>query len=382
LLEANRHKDEFLAMLSHELRNPLGAIANATHLLKQLGHAEANLEWARGVIDRQTKHLVRIVDELMDVSRVARGKIVLSREPIPVASPIAMALDTARPLMDARRHELSASIPGEAIWVNGDVTRLAQVVDNLLSNAAKYTPPGGAISLVVRREGTQVAVRVRDTGIGISAEMLPRVFDLFVQAERPLDGTQGGLGLGLTLARRLTELHGGTLEALSDGLGKGSEFVVRLPTCEGAPMRDRPRIHLTSDSPQRRILIVDDNADAAEGLTLALSVSGHVVRSAADGPAALQTIEQFRPDVVLLDIGLPGMDGYEVGRRIRAATGQSGVFLVALTGYGQEEDRKRTLDAGFDHHLVKPIDPGVILALLADPGRQSVTLPPQQPRES
>jgi PAS domain S-box-containing protein len=372
LLEANRHKDEFLAMLSHELRNPLGAIVNATHLLKQLGQAEGNLKWARDVIDRQTRHLARIVDDLMDVSRIARGKIVLSREPTPVASPIAMALDSARSLIDARHQKLTSSIPGEPIWVDGDATRLAQVLGNLLNNAAKYTPPGGTISLSVEREEAQVVVRVRDTGIGISAEMLPRVFDLFVQAEAPLDRTQAGLGLGLTLARRLTELHGGTLEARSAGLGQGSEFVVRLPALETAPAaRDRRRIVGTSDSPQRRILIVDDNADAAEGLMLALSVSGHEVRAAADGPAALQAVEQFQPDVVLLDIGLPGMDGYEVARRIRAATGQRGVVLVALTGYGQPEDIKRAFAAGFDHHLVKPVDPDAILAMLSSRSRRS-----------
>jgi PAS domain S-box-containing protein len=365
LQEADRRKDEFLAMLSHELRNPLGAITNAAHLLKQLGHPEGNLRWARDVIDRQAAHLARIVDDLLDVSRISRGLIVLRREPIPVASAVALALETARPLIEARRQRFTSYLPPDPIWVDGDATRLAQVIGNLLANAARYTAQGGTISLKVMREGADVVVRVQDTGIGISAEMLPRVFDLFVQAERPLDRSPGGLGLGLTLARRLTEMHGGRLEAFSAGLGHGSEFVVRLPLFTGErPTAVRPQPVLMHEAVRRRILVVEDNVDAGQTLALGLGAIGHEVRLAHDGPSALEIAAEFQPEVVLLDIGLPGMDGYEAGRRLRSAKGVEGTVLVAVTGYGQEEDRQRARDAGFDHHLVKPITPDAILAVL------------------
>jgi CheY-like chemotaxis protein/nitrogen-specific signal transduction histidine kinase len=364
LQEADQRKDEFLAMLSHELRNPLGAITNAAELLKQLGPLEGDLQWARDVIDRQASHLARIVDDLLDVSRISRGLIVLRREPIPVASAVALALETARPLIEARRQGFTSEVSPDPIWVDGDATRLAQVIGNLLSNAARYTPQGGTISLRVTREGAEVVARVQDTGIGISAEMLPRVFDLFVQAERPLDRAPGGLGLGLTLARRLTEMHGGRLEAFSAGPGHGSEFVVRLPLFTGERPAARPRPVLMYEAVRRRILIVEDNVDAGETLALGFGARGHEVRVAQDGPSALETAAEFHPEVVLLDIGLPGMDGYEVGRRLKAATGSEGIVLVALTGYGREEDRQRAREAGFDHHLVKPITPDAILAAL------------------
>jgi PAS domain S-box-containing protein len=368
LREADRRKDEFLAMLAHELRNPLGAITNAAQLLKQLGPPEGNLRWARDVIDRQAAHLARIVDDLLDVSRISRGQIRLRREPVPLAAAVALALETVRPLIDARRQRFSSSVPPGPIWVDGDTTRLAQVIGNLLGNAARYTPQGGAVSLSVAREGGEAVVRVRDTGIGIAKDMLPRVFDLFVQGERPADHAPGGLGLGLTLARRLTEMHGGKLDAASAGLGQGSEFIVRLPILQGEPPTERKiRPVLVYEAARRRILVVDDNADSAEALALALGAIGHEVRLAGDGPSALEVAAEFKPQVVLLDIGLPGMDGYEVARRLRARKEWAGVVLVALTGYGQEEDRRRARDAGFDHHLVKPIPPEAILALLGGP---------------
>jgi PAS domain S-box-containing protein len=377
LQEADRHKDEFLAMLAHELRNPLGAITNAAHLLKQFGPPEGNLRWARDVIDRQARHLGRIVEDLLDVSRISRGRIVLQREAMPLASAIALALDTTRPLIEARRQQFTSDVPPEPIWVDGDVTRLAQVIGNLLSNASRYTPQAGHLSLTVRQEVGEAVIRVRDRGIGIAAEMLPRVFDLFVQGERPPDWAPGGLGLGLTLARRLAEMHGGQLEAHSEGLGKGSEFVLRLPTLAGdRPVEEQVRPVTVYESVRRRILIVDDNADSAEALALALGTTGHEVRLAGDGPSALSAAAEFQPDVVLLDIGLPGMDGYEVARRLRSGSGLPHVFMVALTGYGQEADRERAREAGFDHHLVKPTSPEVILAVLGPTPRSRGSMSP------
>jgi signal transduction histidine kinase/ActR/RegA family two-component response regulator len=364
LQEADRRKDEFLAMLAHELRNPLGAITNAAQLLKQLGPPEGNLRWARDVIERQAAQLARIVEDLLDVSRISRGQIILRREPTPLAAAVALALETARPLVEARQQQFTSSVPSEPLWVDGDATRLAQVIGNLLSNASRYSPHGATISLTATPEAAEAVVRVHDTGVGIAAEMLPHVFDSFVQAERAPGRAPGGLGLGLTLARRLTEMHGGRLEAFSAGLGRGSEFVVRLPLLAGEPpVKVVGQAILEHDAVRRRILIVDDNADSAEALALALG-AGHEVRLAADGPSALKAAAEFRPDVVLLDIGLPGMDGYEVGRRLRAETGSHGMVLVALTGYGQEQDRQRSRDAGFEHHLVKPITPDAILAVV------------------
>jgi PAS domain S-box-containing protein len=364
LQETDRRKDEFLAMLAHELRNPLGAIGNAAQVIKQLGPAEGNLRWARDVIDRQIAHLSRILDDLLDVSRISRGQIALRSEPMPVRSAVALALETALPLLEAGRLRFESEMAPDPMWVNGDATRLAQVISNLLSNAARYTPAGGTVTLTVRREGNEVLVSVRDTGIGIAPDILPHVFGLFVQADRSLDRTAGGLGLGLTLARRLTEMHGGRIEAFSAGLGQGSEFVVRLPMCAplAADVASPPAP--AGGAVRRRVLIVEDNADAAESLAITLTGMGHEIRLARDGPSALEAAAEFKPDVALLDIGLPGMDGYEVGRRLRAASGSAGILLVALTGYGQEEDRRRTRDAGFDHHFVKPIRPDAILEIL------------------
>jgi PAS domain S-box-containing protein len=368
LREADRRKDEFLAMLAHELRNPLAPITSSVQVLNLLGPRDARLQYARDAIDRQVRHLSRLVDDLLDVSRLSTGKVQLQKGPVELAAVLARAVETSRPLIDARRHELTVAVPDEPVWVDGDATRLAQVVSNLLNNAAKYTEEGGRIALAAGREGDEAVLRVRDTGVGIPAEMLGQVFDLFTQVDRGLDRAQGGLGIGLTLVKSLAEMHGGRVTAHSEGAGRGSEFVVRLPalpgpprTAEGGTARspDRP------DVPPRRVLVVDDNVDAAQTLALMLRALGHEVRTAHDGPAALREAELLRPEVVLLDIGLPRMDGYEVARRLRETEGLGQPLLVALTGYGQEEDRRRAAAAGFDVHLVKPADPQTVERLVA-----------------
>jgi PAS domain S-box-containing protein len=364
LQEADRRKDEFLAMLSHELRNPLGAIANAAHVQKQLGPAEGKLRWTSDVIDRQTAHVARIVDDLLDVSRISTGQIAVRRQPMPIAVAIELAVETTRPLFDSRRQKLISTIPSDPIWVEGDNTRLAQVVGNLLSNASRYSRQGGIVLLTMRREGADVVVRVRDYGIGIAPEELTRVFEPFVQAGRPPEGGAAGLGLGLTLARRVAELHGGRIEATSAGLGHGSEFLFRLPTLAGEPPGDAATPGAESlRHAARRILLVDDNADARESLALALTIAGHTVRLGANGPSALAEAAEFQPEVALLDIGLPGMDGFEVARRLRAQSPR--IVLVALTGWGEEGHRRRGRESGFDHYLVKPVSPAEILAVVS-----------------
>jgi PAS domain S-box-containing protein len=364
LQDADRRKDEFLAMLAHELRNPLAAIANAALLLRQRGSSDGTARWAE-LIDRQTAHLARILDDLLDVSRISRGEITLRRGPMVLADAVALALETARPLLETRRHALETDLTAEPMWMEGDANRLAQVIANLLSNAARYTDEGGTVSLGVERDGSEAVIRVKDTGIGIPPEMLPRVFDLFVQGDRSLDRASGGLGLGLTLAKRLVELHGGRITASSEGVGRGSEFVVRLPLCAGPPSAERAAgPGLSHDSGGRRILLVDDNADSVEALADVLAEAGCQVRMALDGPSALRMAGEFAPDVVLLDIGLPGMDGYEVARRLRADPALRKVVLVALTGYSQPENRRIAKEAGFDHYLVKPIRFDTLLSLL------------------
>ena len=371
--EADRRKDEFLATLAHELRNPLAPVRNALYLLKSDAATPAAREQARAMMERQVHHLIRLVDDLLDVSRVMRGKVDLRKERTDVGAVAARAVETAQPLIDARRHTLTVNVPPSPVWVHADPVRLAQVVGNLLTNAAKYTDDGGQLTLTVERTDGEAVVRVRDTGIGIAPDMLPKVFDLFVQVETAADRTQGGLGIGLTLVKRLVDLHGGTVEAHSDGPGRGSEFVVRLPALRiddrrlpigdgGRPIDD----HQSAVDKRRRVLVVDDHADAADSLALLLQMQGHEVRVARNGPEAVAAVSADPPEVVLLDLGMPGMDGYEVARRLRADGGQ-GVFLVALTGWGQEEDRRRTREAGFDHHLTKPADPDELRALLARP---------------
>ncbi len=375
LKEADRRKDEFLATLAHELRNPLAPIRNAVELLRLVGPGDEALEMARNVIERQTAHLTRLVDDLLDVGRVTTGKVQLRREILDAAAVMARAIETARPLVEARRHQLTVSVPDRPLPLEGDPVRLAQVLGNLLSNAAKYMEEGGRIELSARAEGETVVFRVRDEGLGVPPDMLTRIFELFTQVERNLDRAHGGLGIGLALVKRLVELHGGTVEAHSEGPGKGSEFVVRLPLLpmgngewemgndqqapSGIPHSPFPIPH------SRRVLVVDDNADTAESLALLLRVLGHEVRTAHDGPSALKVARREHPDVVLLDLGLPRLDGFEVARRLRWEYADRPLLLVALTGHGQEEDRRRCREAGFDHHLVKPAEPETLKHLLA-----------------
>lgn len=365
--EADRRKDEFLAMLAHELRNPLAPISNAVEIMRLRGPEHSELDWARDVIARQVQHLVRLVDDLLDVSRITRGKIRLKLEPIDLAAVVSNAVETSRPLIEGRRHRFVADMPTEAIWVKADPARLAQVLANLLNNAAKYTEEGGSIRISVARDGGQAVVRVRDSGVGIPPEMLAGIFDLFTQVDRSLDRSQGGLGIGLTLVQRLVQMHGGSVEAQSDGPGQGSEFVVRLPmlTAFQPPrLATPPPAERESAAGHLRILVVDDNVDAAVSLSMLLRLDGHEVHMVHSGPAALDAVRELRPDVVMLDIGLPEMDGYEVARRLRAEPGGADLSLVAVTGYGQDEDQRRCRAAGFDHHLVKPVDPQALSTLL------------------
>jgi signal transduction histidine kinase/DNA-binding response OmpR family regulator len=367
LQESARQKDEFLAMLAHELRNPLAPVRNAVQLLRMPQTGAAEQRWARDVIDRQVRHMVRLVDDLLDVSRLTHGLITLKAKRVDAAEVAAGAVEISRPLIDDRRHLLTVSAPPRPLRLEADPTRLEQVLSNLLNNAAKYTDPGGRITLTVGREGGAAVFRVCDTGHGLSPEMLARVFEPFTQVDRSLDRAQGGLGLGLALVKRLVELHGGAVEAHSPGLGRGSEFVVRLPALpEGAPAPPAESNGRAAAPAPARVLVVDDNVDAAESLALYLRATGCEVCVAHDGPSALQAAESFRPAAALLDIGLPHMDGYELAGRFRARPGGEGVLLVAVTGYGRPEDRARAREAGFDHHFTKPVEPEALDRLLAD----------------
>jgi signal transduction histidine kinase/ActR/RegA family two-component response regulator len=345
--------DEFLAMLGHELRNPLAPIRNALELMRLRPGAEAQAK-AREMIERQVTNLTRLVDDLLDVSRITRGSINVRREEVELSAVVANAVESVQPFIQARLHRVQISLPGEPMPVSGDETRLAQVIANLLNNAAKYTPEGGHIQLQLERSGSDAVLRVRDNGIGIAADLLPKVFDLFSQADRSLARSEGGMGIGLTLVRRLVELHGGAVEAFSAGTGCGSEFVVRLPLIEhsAAVPAAIPRVVAHNGAVPLRVLVVDDNIDAAGSLEMLLALNGHEVRSVHDGFKAVSIAEEWNPDVLLLDIGLPGMNGYEVASRLRTR-GFRG-RLIALTGYGQEGDRRKSEQAGFDAHLVKP----------------------------
>ncbi len=365
LAESSRQKDEFLAMLGHELRNPLAPVRTALEVLQRGGAVPAIAERAHAVMDRHISHMVRMVDELLDVARITSGRIRLHVEETDLRQVVAEAIDSVRPLIDTRRQQLEVSVSPDSVPVRGDVTRLVQVVANLLDNAAKYTGEGGTLRVTVRQEEPYAVIRVADTGAGISPRLLGRIFDLFVQDDRTLERAQGGLGLGLSLVRRLTELHGGTVEALSEGRGQGSEFVVRLPVhvhtaAVGVSEGDSGRPGGTL-----RCLVVEDNVDAAHMLECALAFEGHDVRVALDGRAALEAAADFRPDAVILDIGLPGLSGYDVARAIRTLPGLDAVNIVAATGYGQERDRRKGLDAGFDHYLVKPIALDTLMEVLA-----------------
>lgn len=366
LRDNDRRKDEFLAMLAHELRNPLAPIRNAAHTLGLLGTPDDRVQWVSGVIERQVELMTRLVDDLLDVSRITSGKIALRREPVAIAAVIAQAVEIARPPAESRKETLEAEVAAGVGWVDGDQARLVQTVGNLLDNAIKYTEEGGHIRLTAHAEADEIVIAVRDTGVGIAADLLPYVFDLFTQADRSLERRQGGLGIGLTLVRRLVEMHGGRVEAASEGPGRGSEFTIRLPRLAleapapaPAPAPDRPA------GPARRVLVVDDQPDSTDSLALILRLRGHEVRTASDGSSALEEFARYRPEVVFLDLGLPGMSGYDVARRLRAMPEARDVRLVAVTGYGTEADRERTRAAGFDVHLAKPVDPQAVETLLA-----------------
>jgi PAS domain S-box-containing protein len=365
LSEADRRKDEFLATLAHELRNPLAPIRNGLEILRLTG-GNSSIDPVCEVMNRQLNHLVRLVDDLMDVSRITRNKLQLRLDSIDIRDAIHSAIETCQPLLTTNGHELKVSIPAEPMFLNADYTRLAQIFSNLLNNASKYTEPGGRIDLVVTRSESHVSVCIRDTGVGISPESIGRVFDLFAQIDSSLERSQGGLGIGLMLVKRLVEMHGGSVIARSEGLGRGSEFTVRLPLlpepASTAPSSEsRPAIA----SPPRRVLVVDDNIDSAESLCKLLELTGNEVHVAHDGVEAVETAERIHPDVVLLDLGLPRMNGYDVCRTIRKQPGGDRVLVISQTGWGQDEDRKRSQEAGFDHHLVKPIDATLLSPLLA-----------------
>ncbi|MEJ1966331.1 MAG: ATP-binding protein [Gammaproteobacteria bacterium] len=365
LKEVNLRKDEFLAMLAHELRNPLAPIRNAAQLLNVHSAGKPEIEWARAVIERQTTHLVRLVDDLLDVSRMVRGLITLQKKPVELAEIVRNAVEISRPLIRLRKHHLTVELPEEPVLLEADLTRLAQVLSNLLNNAAKYTDEGGQIRLDATTDEGIVTLRLRDTGAGIDPDLLPHVFDLFTQAERTPDRAQGGLGIGLTLVKRLVEMHGGTVEARSEGFGSGAELIVRLPVLASTsePLtRSTLRVPVVAPADARslRILIVDDNVDAADSIAMLLSMEGHETRSVNTARAALLAVPDFKPEVVLLDIGLPEMDGYEVARHLRSQGSAHRMRLVAVTGYGQPADRLRAHEAGFDEHMVKPVEPTVL----------------------
>jgi len=368
LEDAARHKDEFLGMLAHELRNPLGTIRNAVQVLKQLGPPDPNLQWARDVIGRQADHMAHLVEDLLDASRIAHGKVSIRKETIELGQVVGQAVEACRHLLSARKQQVTVSLPSRPVPLLADPMRLVQVLTNLLNNAAKYTEDGGQIWLTAAEEEGEVVVRVRDNGIGIAADMLPRVFDLFTQAPSALDRSEGGIGIGLAMVGNLVQLHGGTVQAFSDGRGRGSEFVVRLPLLSATyAKRDGAGEtgHLTAESPLRRILVADDNGDLVEAVAQLLRRRGHEVCVVGDGPAALAAARTFRPEVVFLDIELPVLSGYEVARRLRQQPGLENVLLVATTGHAEEEVRYRAHDAGFDAHLAKPYRVDDVLNFLA-----------------
>jgi signal transduction histidine kinase len=363
--EADRRKDEFLAMLAHELRNPLAPIGNALQTMELAGDNREVTQEARHLIERQLQHMIRLVDDLLDISRVTLGRIPLRKEQVELAAVFQQAIETSRPVIESARHQLKVTLPPQRIWLDGDPTRVTQVFSNLLNNAAKYTKDGGQIWLTAEQEGEEVVVRVRDNGIGIPTEMLSRIFEMFTQVDGSLERSHGGLGIGLTLVKSLVEMHNGKIEARSDGPGQGSEFIVRLPT-----IPERLDIPATRNGEEnqhslsgRRILIVDDNVDSAKSLGMLLRLLGHDTVLAHDAPTALETALRYLPDVVLLDIGLPGMNGYDLARCMRRQPELHSVPLVALTGWGQEDARHRSHAAGFSYHLTKPVDRATLESL-------------------
>jgi PAS domain S-box-containing protein len=366
LRDADRRKDEFLALLAHELRNPLAPIRYTLAANRKSGRTPEQRKRAEEIIERQVTHMSRLLDDLLDVSRVTRSTLELKMNPTELTLVVGSAIETARPILDTKHHSLSVELPKQAVRLEADAVRLAQVFSNLLINAAKYTDPGGHIQLRAAREGDEIVVAVRDDGIGISADMMPRLFEMFSQAQAALGRAEGGLGIGLSLVRGLVTLHGGSVEAHSDGPGCGSEFIVRLPA--RTPPEEPADIEVEADAPVAgagmKILVVDDNRDAADACAALLELSGHHVQTAYTGRRALELAEAFRPHVLLLDIGLPDLDGYQLAAKVRATPWGRGIILIAATGWGQEEDRRRAFDAGFDHHLTKPIAAETVESLL------------------
>jgi PAS domain S-box-containing protein len=368
LADADRRKNQFLAMLAHELRNPLAAVRNAVDVATRSGSKE-DLEWSRDVTARQVQNFAHLINDLLDVARITEGKIQLHKELIDATPVVRHAIEAVKPIVAERKHELLVSYTSTDLKLEADSTRLEQILVNLLTNAAKYTPTAGRIQLIVGVEGNEMVFRVRDNGLGIPPELLPKMFDLFAQGDRSLDRSEGGLGIGLTLVRSLAQLHGGTVTATSDGPGKGSEFVVRLSAAEGRAGADNDgKGEATAAAARRfRVLVVDDNVDTANGMARLLTFSGHEVRVAHNGKEALVVAREHRPEVMLLDIGLPGMDGYEVAEQLRAEEWSKDSVLIAVSGYGEQQARDRSKAAGFHHHLVKPVNFDTILALLGGP---------------
>jgi signal transduction histidine kinase/CheY-like chemotaxis protein len=365
LADADRHKNQFLAMLAHELRNPLAAVRNAVEISTRSGSKE-DLEWSRDVTARQVGNFAHLINDLLDVARITEGKVQIHKELIDAVLVIRHALEAVKPIVEERKHELLLSCTSTDLRLEADTTRLEQILVNLLTNAAKYTPPGGRIQLIAGVEGDEVVFRVRDNGLGIRPELLPKVFDLFTQGDRSLDRSEGGLGIGLTLVRSLAELHGGAITATSDGPGKGSEFVVRLPAAEArARAAAGEERGATAPAARRiRVLVIDDNVDTANGMAMLLRLSGHEAWVAHNGPDALIAAREHRPEVMLLDIGLPGMDGYELASSLRGEDWGKDTVLIAVSGYGEEQARDRSKAAGFNHHLVKPANFDTVLALI------------------
>ncbi|HMV83162.1 MAG TPA: PAS domain S-box protein [Blastocatellia bacterium] len=367
LREADRRKDEFLAILAHELRNPLAPIRTGLQVLRMAENDAEVAEQARTLMERQLQQMVRLIDELLDLSRISRGKIELRKEPVDISAVLRNALETSRPLIQASHHQLTVQLPPEPVFVEADLTRLAQVFANLLNNAAKYTDKGGHIQFSAAQQNGEVQVSVKDNGLGIPPEMLSRVFEMFTQVDRSLEKARGGLGIGLSIAKRLVEMHSGQIEAFSQGHGTGSEFVVRLPVFAHKQNSGHAETEAQTATPnRRRILVADDNEDATAALSIMLQLLGNEVRVANDGLRAIEIAEEFRPEMILLDIGMPGKNGYDVCRHIRQQPWGRSVLIAALTGWGQDEDKRRSQEAGFDHHLVKPIDPGELDKLLKE----------------
>jgi signal transduction histidine kinase/ActR/RegA family two-component response regulator len=375
LKEADRRKDEFLATLAHELRGPLAPLRNMLEVMNRAGNDGDLIQQARGIMDRQVSQMTRLIDDLLDLSRISRDKIELKRERLELASVVYHAVEAARPLSDSARHELSVALPSEPIYLDADPVRLTQIIGNLLNNSCKYTESGGSISLSAERQGSDLVMKVKDTGVGIPTHMLSHIFGMFAQVERSLERSQGGLGIGLTLVKRLVELHGGSVEAFSEGAGRGSEFVVRLPALADthqAPQQAQPTADAQTAT-ARRILVVDDNLDGATSFAMLLQSAGNETCVVHDGLEAVEAAERFRPDVVFLDIGLPTVNGYDACRRIRAGAWGKHLAVVAVTGWGRNEDRNKSNEAGFDAHMVKPVNFDAVLKLLASlpetPGR-------------